>query len=192
LANTAEPLYLINRSGNRPSHEQADAFLDKAADLCIRAGFRKVLLGGDTKFAQTRHLDRWDAAGNICFIFGYEAHDCLIALADELPAEAYSFLERPPQYAIKTAPRQQPERVKSEIVKKRKFKTIHVQHEAKHKAERRSLLRMEFATFCAAFIQTPCQIIKGTRRLIYRLLSWNPWQEVFLRFVERLHSSLLR
>ena len=65
------------------------------------------------------------------------------------------------------------------------------QHEAKHKAEKRSLLRMEFATFCAAFIEMPCQIIKGARRLIYRLLSWNPWQEVFLRLVERLHGSLL-
>jgi hypothetical protein len=27
LANTAEPLYLVNRSGNRPSQEQADVFL---------------------------------------------------------------------------------------------------------------------------------------------------------------------
>ena len=26
LANTAEPLYLVNRSGNRPSHEQAGCF----------------------------------------------------------------------------------------------------------------------------------------------------------------------
>ena len=49
-------------------------------------------------------------------------------------------------------------------------------HEAKHNAEKRKLLRMEFATFCAAFIQMPCQIVRGGRRLIYRLLSWNPWQ----------------
>jgi hypothetical protein len=54
LANTAEPHSLIDRSGNRPSHEQADVFLDKAADLCIRAGFRKLLLRGDTKFARSR------------------------------------------------------------------------------------------------------------------------------------------
>ena len=33
-------------------------------------------------------------------------------------------------------------------------------HEAKHQAEKRSLLRMEFPTFCAAIIQMPCQIIK--------------------------------
>src|SRR5947209_6489988 len=64
LANTAEPLYLLNRGGNRPSQEQADVFLDKAMALCRRAGFRKILLRGDTKFAQTRHLDRWDDAGD--------------------------------------------------------------------------------------------------------------------------------
>jgi hypothetical protein len=57
LANTAEPLYLVNRSGNRPSHEQADAFLDKAIAPCRRAGFLKITLRGDTDFSQTAHLD---------------------------------------------------------------------------------------------------------------------------------------
>ena len=125
LANTAEPLYLVNRSGNRPSHEQADVYFDKAISLCRRAGFRKILLRGDTDFTQTKHLDRWDEAGDIRFIFGIDATANLKALADELPAEAYSFLERPPRYAIKTVPRQQPERVKPEIVRERGFKTIH-------------------------------------------------------------------
>ena len=46
LANTAEPLFLVNRSGNRPSHEHADVYLDKAAALCRRAGFRKITLPG--------------------------------------------------------------------------------------------------------------------------------------------------
>ena len=64
-------------------------------------------------------------------------------------------------------------------------------HEATHKAEKRTLLRMEFATYCAAFIQMPCQIVRGGRRLIYRMLSWNPWQGVFLRLVERLHECWL-
>ena len=64
-------------------------------------------------------------------------------------------------------------------------------HEAKHEAEKRTLLRMEFATYCAAFIQMPCQIVRGGRRLIYRMLSWNPWQSVFLRWVERLHGCWL-
>ena len=59
LANTAEPLFLVNRSGNRPSHEQADVFLDKAVAL-PPGRLPEMLLRGDTKFAQTKHLDRWD------------------------------------------------------------------------------------------------------------------------------------
>ncbi len=129
LANTAEPLFLVNRSGNRPSQEQADVFLDKAVDLCRSAGFRRILLRGDTKFTQTKHLDRWDRAGDVRFVFGYEAHESLKALAEDLPAGAYSFLERAPRYEIQTVPRQQPERVKPEIVKRRGFETIHVLEE---------------------------------------------------------------
>jgi hypothetical protein len=40
LANTREPLYLLNRSGNRPSHENAAEYLDKAIALCRQAGFK--------------------------------------------------------------------------------------------------------------------------------------------------------
>jgi len=308
LANTAEPLYLVNRSGNRPSHEQAAVYLDKTINLCRQAGFRRITIRGDTDFTQTKHLDRWDQAGDIGFVFGFDKNEALKARADELPTEAYSFLERPPRYAIKTVPRQQPERVKPEIVKERGFKTIHLieemiaefnyrpvacsqeyrvivlrkrlgidqgqmrlfeeyryffyitndtemtaeevvfsandrcdqenliaqlkngvhalttpvddlvsnwaymvmaslawslkawsalmtpvspRHAAKHQAEKRSLLRMEFPTFCAAVIQMPCQIVKSGRRLIYRLLSWNPWQGAFLRLVERLQGCWL-
>ncbi len=68
---------------------------------------------------------------------------------------------------------------------------ISPRHEAKHEAEKRTLLRMEFATFRAAFIDMPCQIVRGGRRLIYRMLSWNPWQDAFLRLVERLHECYL-
>jgi hypothetical protein len=64
-------------------------------------------------------------------------------------------------------------------------------HAAQHQAERRTMMRMEFATFCAAVIQMPCQIVRGGGRLIFRLLSWNPWQGVFLRLVERLHGCWL-
>jgi hypothetical protein len=329
LANTAEPLFLLNRSGNRPSQERAGEYLNKAVALCIRANFRKILLRGDTRIAEnkdldlwddrvlprdgttiaeTENLDSWDDAGNIRFIFGYAAYDVLKARADELPDEAYGFLERPPRYAIQTGPRQQPERVKPEIIRRRGFKTIHLleemiaefdyqpvackksyrmivlrkrlgidkgqmrlfeeyryffyitndrdlsaeevvfsandrcdqenliaqlksgvhalttpvdnlvsnwaymvmaslawslkawsallvpvspRHEAKHQAEKRTLLRMEFATFRAAFIEMPCQIVRGGRRLVYRMLSWNPWQGVFLRWVERLHGCWL-
>jgi hypothetical protein len=35
------------------------------------------------------------------------------------------------------------------------------------------------------------QVVRGARRIVYRLLSWNPWQGVFLRLVERLHGRRL-
>ena len=61
----------------------------------------------------------------------------------------------------------------------------------KHRAEKRSLLRMEFSTFCVALIPVPCQVVRTSRRVIYRLLSWTPWQGVFLRLVARLHGRRL-
>ncbi len=74
LANTGEPLFLVNRSGNRPSHEHADVYLDKAVALCRRGGFRRITFRGDTDFTQTKHLDRWDRDA-IRFIFGIDARD---------------------------------------------------------------------------------------------------------------------
>ena len=44
LANTQEPLFLVNRPGNRPSHEGAAARLNQAVELCAKAGFRRMLL----------------------------------------------------------------------------------------------------------------------------------------------------
>jgi hypothetical protein len=123
LANTAEPLYLVNRSGNRPSHEQADVYFDKAAALCRRAGFRKITFRGDTKFTQTRHLDRWDTDG-VRFIFGFDARANLVGLAEGLPDLEYSELGRPPRYTIKTVPRQAPERHKERIVAARQYDTL--------------------------------------------------------------------
>ena len=61
----------------------------------------------------------------------------------------------------------------------------------KYRAEKRALLRMEFSTFCVALVQVPCQVVRTSRRTIFRLLSWNPWQGVFLRLVERLHGAWL-
>ena len=307
LANTAEPPYLANRSGNRPSHERADVYLDKAAALCQRAGFRKVTFRGDTDFSQTRHLDRRDRAGHR-FIFGIAAMANLVAIAEGLSPGRYSELERPARYTIKTAPRQARERHKEQVVRRRQFATLkllgeevaefeyapvacekayrvivlrkrlvvekgqlwlfepdrfffyitndratpaseivllandrcdqenpigqlkggvkamampvdslvsnraylvmaslawslkawsallvpeHGRWSERHRAEKRSLLRMEFSTFRVALIQVPCQIVRTSRRIIYRLLSWNPWQGVFLRLVERLHGRRL-
>ena len=307
LANTAEPLYLVNRGGNRPSHEHAHVYLDKAAALCRRAGFRRVTFRGDTDFSQTKHLDGWDRDGHR-FIFGIDAMSNLVAIAESLPPEAFRELERPPRYTIKTAPRQARERHKEHVVSRRNFDTLKLLGEEvaefayrpvackkayrvvvlrkklvvekgqlwlfrpdrfffyitndrtssaseivfsandrcdqenlnaqlkggvqafsmpvdnlvsnwaymvmaslawslkawsalvlpesgrwseKYREEKRTLLRMEFRTFCVSLIQIPCQIVRTGGRLVYRLLSWNPWQHVFLRLVERLHGRRL-
>jgi len=57
-------------------------------------------------------------------------------------------------------------------------------------AEKRTVLTMEFRTFQQAFIAMPCQILRAGRRIVYRLLAWNPWQRVFLRGVEALRLPL--
>ena len=83
LANTQEPLFLFNRPASRPSHEGAAGYLGQAADLCRRAGFRKVSLRGDTDFSQTTSLDGWDAKG-YRFVFGIDAMPNLVAKAQAL------------------------------------------------------------------------------------------------------------
>ena len=45
---------------------------------------------------------------------------------------------------------------------------------------------MEFKRFVNTIITMPCQIVRGGRRLVYRLLSWNEWQGVFLRTIPAL------
>src|SRR5262245_54702925 len=121
LANTREVLRLVNRSGNRPSHEGAAEQVDKALEVCFRGGFRRVLLRGDTDFSQTAHLDRWDADRRVRFLFGYDSLPNLVALAESLPPLAWKPLERPARYTVQTQPRQRPDNVKEAIVVARQF-----------------------------------------------------------------------
>jgi hypothetical protein len=54
----------------------------------------------------------------------------------------------------------------------------------KHKQEKTTVLKMEFKKFINSFVRIPAQIVKTGRRIIYRLLAWNPFQHVFMRAVE--------
>ena len=83
-----------------------------------------MLLRGDTDFAQTAHLDRWDADGRVRFIFGYDSAPNLVARADGLPARAWQTLTRPPRYQVQTQPRQRPDNVKEAIVVARRFEDL--------------------------------------------------------------------
>jgi len=304
LANTAEPLFLANRSGNRPSHEGAAARFDQAIALCKRAGFKRVLLRGDTDFTQTRYLDGWHGQG-VRFIFGIDAMSNLVERAESLENSAWKPLRRDAKYTVKTVPRERPANVKEAIVRSREFENIRLQSEEvaefdyaprncrrsyrvvvvrknlsvekgesvlfddvryyfyitnirtqtalsivrsanercnqenlikqlksgaralqmpvdnlvsnwaymvmaslawtlkawfalllpargrwkqKHRKEKATVLRMGFKRFVNAFVRVPCQVVRTGRRLVYRLLSWNSWQPVFLRGVDALHT----
>ncbi len=133
LANTNEVLSVVNRSGNRPSHEGAAEQVDRALDVCFRGGFRRVLLRGDTDFSQTEHLDRWHNRGRVHFIFGYDSRPNLEAIAEALPAPCWRPLARLPRYTVQTQTRQRPDRIKEQIVVARQFDNQRLQSE--HVAE---------------------------------------------------------
>jgi hypothetical protein len=306
LAHTQEPLFLINRRGNRPSAEGAAERFDQARTLCRDAGFRRITFRGDTDFSQTRHLDRWDA-DDVRFVFGYDARASVISAADALPACAWTPLTRRPRYDVQTEPRQRPMNVQAGIIVERAFKNFRLQAEAiaefayqptacarpyrmvvvrknisveqgdqrlfdqiryffyltnddetaaadvvflandrcdqenlidqlkhgvnatrmpvdtllsnwaymvmaalawtlkawfalrlpatgpwatRHATEKAAVLRMEFKAFLHAFMLMPVQVVRTSRRLVLRLLAWNPWQAVFLRGVDQLHRPL--
>lgn len=304
LAETSEVLRLVNRSGNRPSHEGAAEEADEVIGLCRRAGFRKIVLRGDTAFSQSEKLDAWDEGG-VTFYFGFKAMGNLEAIAENLPENAWKTLQRRIRHEIQTKPRRKPENVKAQVVRRRKFECMTLQDEQvaefdyspvkckktyrmtvirkniahergerwlfdevryffyisndrdcsmesvvfeandrcdqenliaqlagsvraisapvdnlhsnwaymlmtalawnlkswfalmlpergrwreKHRGEKRRVLRMEFKTFLNAFIKLPCQIVTTGRRLIYRLLCYNPHLSVFFRLSDALHG----
>jgi hypothetical protein len=128
LANTSEPLYLVNRSGNRPSHEGAPEVFDKAIELCRKGGFSDILLRGDTDFSLTRNFDRWDADG-VRFVFGYDASESLISKAEGVPEQEYDELIRHAEEAFDVLERSKQPRVKEEIVVEREFLNIRLESE---------------------------------------------------------------
>ena len=128
LAETGEVLSLVNRSGNRPSHEGAAGQCDRAIDLCRGAGFDRVVLRGDTDFSQTAHLDRWNRGG-VVFQFGYDATPNLNTLAANLPKNTWETLKRPPSYEPRGNRRRRPDNVKDEIVREREFDVLKLKSE---------------------------------------------------------------
>jgi Transposase DDE domain group 1 len=128
LANTQEPLFLVNRPASRPSSDGAAAYLDRAAALCREAGFRKVSFRGDTDFTQAAHLDRWDRQG-IGFVFGIDAQPNLVARAERLPERVWQSLPRPARDEVATTPRQRPPSVKQEVVVRKGYADLRLVRE---------------------------------------------------------------
>ena len=124
LANTGEPLFIVNRSGNRPSAEGAERSLDEAIKLCRRGGFSDILLRGDTDFSLTGHFDRWTDDG-VRFVFGYDAHKTLVDKAVRIADADYEQLLRKADQAFRQVkPRAKQPRVKEEIVRRRNYRNI--------------------------------------------------------------------
>lgn len=127
LANTGEVLRLVNRPGNRPSHEGAAEQLDDSIALCREGGFQKMLLRGDADFSQLKHLDRWHEPGDVTFIFGLKVSTLQHIEADDLWEDetAWKPLKRPPKYRTKTRKRRgRRKRIKQQIVEERGYKDI--------------------------------------------------------------------
>ncbi len=129
LADSREPLYLVNRPGNTPSCQDAAKWIDRAIEFLLKAGFKKVLVRGDTDYSQSEHLDRWDENEQVEFIFGFDACPNLVKIAGELPEAAWERLERKPKYEVKTEERTRPANVKEQIIKEKEWENIRLNGE---------------------------------------------------------------
>ena len=122
LANTQEALFIVNRPGNRPSHEGAGEYLDRAAWLVSQA-FRRVCYRGDTDFSLTVNFDRWHDGGKL-FAFGFDAMPKLVEIAKSRDSTAWKPLERPAKRDVKTQQRRRPDNVKERIIIERQYENI--------------------------------------------------------------------
>jgi hypothetical protein len=118
LANTREPLYIINRPGNTPSSTDAAQWIERAIGRVAKY-FKKVTVRGDTDFSLTKVLDGW--AEKVEFVLGYDACPNLVAVAEGLENKAWSRLARPAKWTVKTRERTRPANVKEEIVRERGY-----------------------------------------------------------------------
>ena len=131
LANTMEPLYLVNRSGNRPSHDNAVEWINRAISL-VGTMFDQVILRGDTDFSLTVHFDEWTEEGTL-FAFGFDTTKRLITMAEALDPKAWKVLKRKKRGSPDAVPRRKPDNVKDRIVREKEYDNIRLQSE--HVAE---------------------------------------------------------
>jgi hypothetical protein len=127
LANTREVLYLVNRSGNAPSHQDAAQWIDKAIDL-VAPHTPRVCLRGDTDFSLTAHFDRW--AQRVDFLFGMDNSKPLRSRAEALDEACWTRLHRPAPYQTSTdQTRTRRDNHKQRIVKTRGYLNLELNFE---------------------------------------------------------------
>jgi hypothetical protein len=127
VANTREVLFLVNRPGNAPSHQNAAEWIDKAIDL-VEPHAPRVCVRGDTDFSLTEHLDRW--AERVDFVFGMDNNVALRRIAESLEESAWSRFSRPAPYEPRTGKRRaRRDNTKEQIVKQREYLNLKLNHE---------------------------------------------------------------
>ncbi|MEL6898409.1 MAG: transposase [Planctomycetota bacterium] len=99
-----------------------------AIKQCRRAGFRKVLLRGDTDFSQTKHLDRWDD-DDVKFIFGFDCNKTVKKITENLPKSVWKPLERTRRSVPASKQRRKRENEKEKIVVAIGYKNKRLQEE---------------------------------------------------------------
>lgn len=127
LANTNQPLWIRNRPGNAASAEGAAEAFNIVSEHLLTV-YERLLFAGDTDFSQSAYLDGWHETGRIDFVFGFDACENLVALAEALPQSAWTKIARKVR-PIKTRPRTKPRRVKAQMVEAMEFETIHTECE---------------------------------------------------------------
>jgi len=127
LANTMEPLYLVNRPGNCVSHSEAVPWIDRALSLA-RETFKKVCLRGDTDFALTGAFDRWTEDG-VRFAFGIDAMPNLVKIAEGLESKRWDKLARKKKRPAGGTRRRRPKNVKQKIVTEKEYRNLTLQRE---------------------------------------------------------------
>jgi hypothetical protein len=128
LANTKEVLYLVNRSGNAPSHKGAAEWIDRAIEKVLPYA-PKLCLRGDTDFSLTGHFDRWAEVAD--FLFGMDSNPTLRTHAEALSKSKWKRLKRKPKYeTLTTETRQRNQRNEKErIVTEREYVNLHLNYE---------------------------------------------------------------
>ncbi len=162
LANSQEPLFIVNRSANRPSHDGAIELADKAIEWSKEAGFAKARLRGDTDFSLTSQFDPWQEEG-VEFVFGIDAHRSFVEKAEQIPEGNWRRLKRPSKWKRGTAPRQRPVNVKKIVVRRRGFKNLRLQ--AEHVAEVEYTPRKAKGKYRLIILRKNISVEKGERHL---------------------------
>ena len=94
LANTQEVLFIKNRNGNTADPSGAPEYLDKSISLLKEAGFKNIIMRGDSAFYMTQYFDRW-TDDNVGFVFGVDAMQNFKSIAESfLPKDYQEFLRR--------------------------------------------------------------------------------------------------